>query len=135
MVAAAPRRIVQLMYTRVRQRHEPHRGAAIEGNGTVAAGGAGRPRRRADEQDTQREGRCANALHRHETSSTRDYHTNRTAASAWRPALAREATPRVAASAFVPSPDRFTVLNRLNTCTTTSARRSPARRIRLLARM
>src|SRR5438128_2132212 len=63
-----------------------------------------------------------------------NHHTSRTATSAWRPALAREATPKVAATALVPSPDRFTVLNTLNSCTITSARRSPANRIGLLAR-
>src|SRR5206468_13058776 len=39
------------------------------------------------------------------------HHTSRTATSACRPVLAREATPKVAATAFAPSPDRFTVLN------------------------
>ena len=69
-VPAAPRRVVQLVDARERQRDEPHRGVPVERDGTVAAVRRVRGRRRrAGEQDTEREGDAANIRDRHGSSS------------------------------------------------------------------
>src|SRR6478672_8540491 len=54
-----------------------------------------------------------------------DYQMNRSPSSAWRPAAARDAAPKVVASALVWIPDRFAALKTLKTCARASTRWRP----------